>query len=99
MKSVTRHFNMAAMENTSTVIVALTTVGADHGARNENDDTPLHRAAAENASPSVIEALIEGGAESVARTESGEMPFDYAKGNEALQGTEAYWMLNEARFE
>ena len=91
--------HMAAMENTSTVIVALTTVGADHGARNETDDTPLHRTAAENASPSVIKALIEGGAEPGARTESGEMPFDYAKNNKAVRGTNAYWRLNEARFE
>ena len=28
----------------------------------------------------------------------GKIPWDYAKENEALKGTDAYWRLNELRF-
>ena len=65
-----------------------------------------------NSNPSVITALIEAGADPAARDDMGFTPFDYARegggaqgwpvggpGNEALKGTEAYWLLNEARFE
>ena len=61
--------------------------------------TPLHWAAGKNDNPSVILALIEGGADPGARDDAGRTPFDYAKDNEVLKGTEAYWLLNEARFE
>ena len=60
--------------------------------------TPLHVAAA-NAAPSVVTALIEGGADPGARDEWGKTPFDYAEDNEALRGTDAYWRLNDGRFE
>ena len=82
------------------VIKALIEAGADPGARMEGGDTPLHGAAwADNANPSVIEALLEGGADPGARNDGGFTPFDYAKENEALRGTDAYWLLNEGRFE
>ena len=61
--------------------------------------TPLHWAAGWNSNPSVILALVEGGADPGARDDAGRTPFDYAKDNKALKGTEAYWLLNEARFE
>ena len=61
--------------------------------------TPLHMAAWHNENPSVITALIEGGADPGARDEWGKTPFDYAEDNEALRGTEAYWRLNDGRFE
>ena len=60
---------------------------------------PLHLAAWHNENPSVITALIEGGADPGARDEWGKTPFDYAEDNEALRGTEAYWWLNDGRFE
>ena len=50
-------------------------------------------------SPSVIEALLDAGADPTLRDEDGKIPFDYAKDNEALKGTEAYWRLNDGRFE
>ena len=65
----------------------------------EDGDTPLHWAALANANPSVIAALIEAGADPGARDDAGKTPFDYAKDNEALKGTEAYWLLNDGRFE
>ena len=60
---------------------------------------PIHMAAMSNSAPSVITALIEGGADPGARDEWGKTPFDYAEDNEALRGTDAYWRLNDGRFE
>ena len=78
------------------VIKALIEGGADPGARDtERGVTPLHVAARINSSPSVIKALIEGGADPAARDDAGNTPFDYAKNNEDLKGTDAYWLLNE----
>ena len=89
-----------AAENANpSVIVALIEAGADPGARAEDGITPLHLAASANANPSVIAALIEAGADPGARDDAGKTPFDYAKDNEALKGTEAYWLLNDGRFE
>ena len=91
--------HLAAEGNANpSVIAALIEGGADPGARAEGGNTPLHDAAAKNANPSVIKALIEGGADPGAWDDYGNTPFDYAKENEALKGTDAYWLLNEGRF-
>ena len=91
--------HVAAWHNENpSVITALIGGGADLGARTKSGRTPLHVAAA-NAAPSVVTALIEGGADPGARDEWGKTPFDYAEDNEALRGTEAYWRLNDGRFE
>ena len=82
--------------------MALIEGGADPNARDEWGMTPLHRAAYFNSNPSVpsvITALIEGGANPAAIDINGFTPFDYALENEALRGTDAYWLLSEARFE
>ena len=105
------HAAAAAGSNPS-VITALIEAGADPGARGAGGWTPLHVAAIRNSDPAVITALIEGGADPGARDDMGFTPFDYARegggaqgwpvggpGNEALKGTKAYWLLNEARFE
>ena len=81
------------------VITALIEAGADPGARADNGETPLHRAAQKNSNPSVIMALIEAGANPGARDDAGKVPFDYAKKNEALRGTNAYRLLSDGRFE
>ena len=88
----------AAHNSCPSVITALIKGGADPGARDEDGATPLHKAA-HNFNPSVITALIEAGADPGARDDAGKTPFDHAKDNETLKGTEAYWLLNEARFE
>ena len=90
----------AASNNANpSVIKALIEGGANPDARAEKGATPLHVAAALNPNPSVIKALIEGGANPAARDYDGKVPFDYAEDNEALKETEAYWLLNEGRFE
>ena len=45
-----------------------------------------------------IEALLEAGANPAIRNVDGQTPWDLAEENEALNGTDAYWRLNDARF-
>ena len=73
--------------------------GADVNARDEDGSTTLHRAAFLNENPEVIIALLDAGADGPAVNDDGEAPFDLAKNNTALAGTDAYWALNDARFE
>ncbi len=41
---------------------------------------------------------MDVGADPNALDFDGKIPWDYAKENEALKGTDAYWRLNELRF-
>ena len=89
-------FEAARRGNASEVKAALAA-----GALDEYGATPLHWAAGVfgNHNPLVITVLTERGADPGAHDDDGKVPFDYAKDNEALKGTEAHWLLNEARFE
>lgn len=78
-------------------VTALLGAGTDIEARTEDGLTPLHVAAGWGG-PEVVIALIEAGANGKARNEEGDTPFDLAKDNDKLRGTEAYWLLNEARY-
>ena len=72
--------------------------GAEVGARDEEEATPLHFAASRSEIPAVVEVLLDTGADATARDKQGRMPWDYAKTNPALKGTDVYWRLNEERF-
>ena len=89
----------AAWRGTASEVKAALSAGANPGARLEDGKTPLHWAAMFDSNPSAITALIEGGVDPGARDKDGKLPFDYAQDNEALKGTDAYRLLNEARFE
>ena len=92
--------HVAAIVNDNPAIIeALIAGGADPNARTKNGIAPLHYAAGHNDNPAVVEALIAGGADLKALTNGGLLPLDYAKDNKALQRTEVYWRLNQARFE
>ena len=52
--------------------------GADIKARDEDGETPLHRAARFNENPAVIAALLDAGAEIEARNEDGHTPLHRA---------------------
>ena len=47
----------------------------------------------------VIEVLLAAGADPMARNVEGETPWDLVKRNRELKGSDAYWRLNDARFE
>ena len=61
--------------------------------------TPLHLASESTYNPEIITILLDAGADGTAVNSDGQTPFDLAKDNEALVGTDAYWALNDARFE
>ena len=71
--------------------------GADIGAGDEEGYTPLHFAAYWGNAETVT-ALLNAGANGKARTEDGRTPFDLAKEEGKLNGTDAYWLLNEAQY-
>ena len=60
--------------------------------------SPLHHAAQRTDNPAVIVVLLEAGADASARDSEGKTAWDYAQGNEALRGTDAWWRLREGRF-
>ena len=84
----------------------LLSAGANLEARDEDGNTSLHLAAQYvneyvigNHAGAAIEALLDAGADATARNAAGQTPWDLAEDNEALKGADAYWRLNDARFE
>ena len=94
-------------------IQTLIAAGADAHRRDEDGNTPLHIASRysnrffrerihpenERHAGDAIDALLDAGANPTARNSAGETPWDVARNNEALQRSDAYWRLNDARFE
>lgn len=90
------------------IIKVLQNAGADLMVRNEQGNTPLHEASQsgyvnekgeKNHSGDEIEALLDAGADPTARNGKGQTPRDLARDNEALKGSDAFWSLNDARFQ
>ena len=85
--------------STAEVVTALLEAGADLEARaGLFGSTPLHRAA-RNGTAAMVTALLAAGADPHVRDSDGKLPFDYAEDNDELKGTDAYWKLNDARFQ
>ena len=89
----------AAFNGSPTVIAALIGAGAQVNAQDSYGNTPLHSAARYSTSPAVIMTLLEAGATAAAQNGESKTPWDLAQDNEALRGTDAWWLLNDARFE
>ncbi|MCY4259499.1 MAG: hypothetical protein OXC91_04460, partial [Rhodobacteraceae bacterium] len=70
--------------------------GADTEARDEYGGTPL-RLAAGSGTAGTVNALLAAGADAE-RGADGGTPLDHAEENEAAEGADAYWRLNDARF-
>ena len=88
----------AAFRGNAETVTVLLEAGADLEARNESGTTPLHMAAL-GGNAETVTALLEAGADPKAPDNDGNLPFDYAKDNERLTETDAYWKLNDARFQ
>ena len=61
-------------------------------------DTPLHDAARRSQNPEIVKALLAV-SDPMARNSSGKTPWDLVQDNSALKGSEAYWRMNDARFD
>ena len=83
---------------TATDVSKALKAGADIAARNKDGVTPLMVAAGNNPNPEVITLLLKAGADAKAKDNDGKTAFDYAKDNEKLAGTKAYWALSDAQY-
>lgn len=74
--------------------------GADLNLADDDKNTPLYLAASlENkAAPKLVKTLLIAGAEPNSINEYKNTPWEAAEENEYLIGTDAYWMLHDARF-
>lgn len=71
---------------------------ADVNACTKDGWTPLMLASRYNSKPRIIEALIKHGADVKARNKEEKTAFDYAKGNDKLYNTKAYWKMNDLMY-
>jgi ankyrin repeat protein len=88
----------AAITKIPEVIKVLIDAGAEVNARDDIGKTSLIWAAASNENPESVVLLLQTGADATLRDLAGQRAIDYAKDNEALKGTDAYWKLNDASF-
>ncbi|MEP3895219.1 MAG: ankyrin repeat domain-containing protein [Litorimonas sp.] len=80
------------------LVRALLAAAADVNARNEVGFTPLHFAAMRGTEES-INFLLNVGANGSAKSLKGNSPFYFAKDNNKIIDTDAYWKLRDASFE
>ena len=89
--------NLVKEADAATVQAAID-AGADLEARDRWGNTPLMEAASSNENAEVVQLLLDAGADATATNEDGETAWDLIQENEALEGTLAYWALNDLRF-
>ena len=91
--------HVAAYHGNVEMMKALIASGAKVDAREKDGGTPLHIAAAYG-TPGALDVLLDAKANAKAKSRNGISPFDAAKKrNKRVQGTDAYWRLNEALHE
>ena len=73
--------------------------GADVHQRLPDGTTVLMYAAERASNPAVLDLLLEAGADGTLKNDRGLTAFDLAKNNSRIHGTDAYWRLNDARFQ
>ena len=88
--------------NPAMIVQALLAAGAQLNAQDEDGNTAIHLAAAyhdeDRHGGAAIAALLDAGADPTARNAAGQTPWDLADENDALRGSDGYWLLNDARF-
>ena len=85
------------LESASEAEVKAEITKADVNARTEDGSTSLMYAAGSGTAESV-KVLLDAGVDASVKDTLGKTAWDHAKKNEALKGTDAYWMLRDARF-
>ena len=86
-------------EATPKAVETLLKAGADVNTRYEDGLTPLIHAVSHNSNSAIIETLLKAGANIKAKDNEGKTAIDYAKENEKIYKTKAYWKLNDALYE
>ena len=80
------------------VAKVLIEAGAKVDVRDEHGQTLLHHQAFIGKA-NVVEFLLRTGANPKAKDKGGDTPFDAAQIRGKLKGTDAYWKLNEAKYD
>ena len=88
----------AVMRESPAVVKTLLNAGANIEARDKGAQTPLHEAVS-GVSPDVVKALLDAGANPKAKASDGSTPWDLIQKNDALKGTDVYWLLHQARYD
>ena len=89
----------ALINDNPTVIEALLDAGANINDRDADGSTALIYAAKYNDNPLVIHALLDANPDITIKDNDGKTTWYYMEENENLKGTDAYWRLNNRRFE
>ena len=90
---------VAARDESAEAVQALIDAGAGVEARDELGATPLMYAAERSQSSDVVQTLLNAGADASPKDRDGKTAWDLIQENEALEGTPAYWALNQLRFQ
>ncbi len=92
--------HLAAHRGDVEIMKTLISSGARIQSRDKYGRTPLHYAA-QYGTPGAIEVLLDAKANAKAKNKDDKSPFDLAEGgpNRRVEGTDAYWRLNEALHE